>query len=285
MITTDLPHRTEMTIKAMVSVDRAGSGTFDYKVLSIDRQVPSSQENELAVHDLGQAATRLGWAVVTGECTGHRAMLNNIQRGLSYIDQDNLFYCEDHVFVEHVPSVRSLDFLTRYTPIRWICYNTHVHQENLLGIPGFVERPDRQQRLDFINDPMNWMEVGGEPIGEEFLIKGPPIHDEYHLNFPVAIAPTGVFTDLMQYGLSHYSDIGIEIGFTRAWFDLQYDRNYKVAIITKYGTRKYRPFRSFSQMHECACMRFRNNDPSMIHPSVVPHQSVPQQSNQKRSFF
>jgi len=32
-------------------------------------------------------------------------------------------------------------------------------------------------------------------------------------------------------------------------------------------------------------MRFRNNDPRMLHASVVAHQALPNQENLKRSFF
>ena len=287
MITTDLPHRTQTTLRAMRDVMAAGQKTFDNFVLSIDIQPgridgydlkKESSTDAAMLRTIGKAA---GWKVITGECTGHRAMLNNIQRGLALVDEDNLFYCEDHVFVERVPSPTVMKYMFEFTPVRWVCYNTHVHQENLLGIPGFVESADRPQRLAFINDETNWGALGGE----EFLVKGSQIMDEYYLNFPVAIAPTEIFEDLMNYGLKHYSDVGIEVGFTRAWFDLQYDRYQQVAIYAKPGTKAFRPFESFKQMHNQACMRFRNNDPSMIHPSVVPHQSVPQQSNQKRSFF
>jgi len=279
MITTDLPHRTEMTLRAMRDVFAAGELKVDKYILSIDLQPDLNGHSARPI--LVPAAHELGFKVVTGECTGHRAMINNIQRGLALVDEDTLLYCEDHVFVERIMPRDISDFLFTQTPVRWICYNTHVHQENLLNVPGFIESADRPQRFAFINDKQNWHEIGGE----EFMVKGPKIRDEYYLNFPVAMVPTEVFTSLMNYGMQHYHDIGIEIGFTNAWFDLQYDRSQQVAIYVKPGTKMFRPFASFQQMHSNACMRFRNNDESMIHPSVVPHALVPQQSNQKRSFF
>lgn len=287
MITTDLPHRTEMTMRAMREVTTAGEYKIDNFVLSIDIQpgridgYSRTKESSVEAAILRSYGESLGWQVITGECTGHRAMLNNIRRGLSLITEDNLFYCEDHVFIERVPPPEVLCFLFENAHTGWICYNTHVHQENLLNVPGFVESPDRSIRMKYINDSSKWHRFAGE----EFMIKGPQIRDEYYLNFPAAITQTDVFIRLMKYGLKHYSDVGIEIGFTNAWFDLQYDRSQQVAIYVKPGTIALRPFENFKQMHNQACMRFRNNDPSMIHPSVVPHQSCPQQSNHKRSFF
>lgn len=269
MITTDLPSRTAMTLRAMRAVTDAGINTFTEKVLSVDLQ-PDSPVSGLKFLDA--AAKDMGWRLVYGECTGRRAMLNNIQRGLEFVHGDNLFYCEDHVIVERVPVQPVLDVMFGDAGFGWICYNTHVHQENLFSIPNFVESPDRPQRFEFMNDRCNWCRVGED----EFMVKAPAIHDEYYLNFPVAIAPLNIFRGMMSYGMNHYHDVGIEIGFTRAWSDCCYEQYKRVAIYTKPGTIRMLPFDGFGRMHDRACMRFRNNDPTMLHPSVVPPRVDPE---------
>jgi hypothetical protein len=207
-------------------------------------------------------------------------MINNILRGLPHVHDPILFYCEDHVVIESIPSEatiqRAIDL-----GIGWINYNTHVHEENLLNIPGFVERPGKEERLSTVNTPKLWLEM---PDGD-FLFKVQKIQDEYNLCFPAVITEKYLFKNMLFHGMENYSGIGIEIGFTRAWqdLDLWYGRN--TAILTKPGTARMLPLESFGALHQRACMRFRNNDPSMLHDSVVPHTVMPKDKGKRRSFF
>lgn len=284
VITTNLPHRLNRTVALLESIDQHGPCLFQKKVLSIDLQ-PDIEGCEDALRSMFEPK---GWMVVQAPCTGERAMLHNIQRGLMHLDTDLLFYCEDHIIVERLPSENDLHYVMDREMVQWINFNTHVHQENLLGIEGYVDPPGREVKMAYINslrsnDGMpHWYRA---PSGDEYLIKEDCIRDEYYLNFPAAIASRKVFTELMAYGMEHYSGIGIEIGFTRAWFDLGYDRIGQVAIYVQPGTTVKIPFESFGQLHQQACIRFRNNDPSMLHASVVAHVAMPVNPNQRRSFF
>lgn len=280
MITTNRPDRLEMTVGAMASVEKHGSH-IPLKVLSIDL-LPECQPGCEEI--LVSAAQQIGWKVVTGECTGQRAMVNNIYRGLcEFADGGNyLFYCEDHVVVQSIPTEPDLEEIRRKAGVEWVCYNTHVHQENLLNIPGFVERPGREGRLAFINDPANWIRTYGD---QEFLVKDTPIQDEYYLNFPAAITHVSTFRNLLQHACNSYRGIGIEIGFTKAWFETGTAQHWRPAIYTQPGTMSMLPLPDFKGLHMRAGMRFRNNDPSMLHPSIVPHQTIPSDVKQQRSFF
>lgn len=295
MITTNLPSRLHQTMAAIHSVDEAdhsgianqpGSGRLlDKKVLSIDLQ-PGVEGCE---DELRRFSELTGWKVIQAPCTGHRAMIYNILRGLSALgDVDRLFYCEDHIIVERLPTREDLWYVMDREMIGWINFNTHIHQENLLGIEEFVEPPEREKKLAYINalrsaDGMpHWYRA---PSRDEYLIKETCIGDEYYLNFPAAIATRKVFASLLEYGMTHYSGIGIEIGFTRAWFDTGMDKQAQVAVYTKPGTVDKRPFTTFGEFHQQACIRFRNNDPTMLHDSIVAHSTIPQNKNQQRSFF
>jgi hypothetical protein len=284
VITTNLPHRLQRTVALLESIENADRYLLDNKVLSIDLQ-PDIEGCEDQLRSMFEPK---GWLVVQAPCTGERAMLNNIQRGLMHITEDTLLYCEDHIIIDRLPSKNSLWQFMDLEEIGWINFNTHIHQENLLGIEGFVEPPGKEGKLGYVNslgssDGMpRWYHTDE---GEEFLIKETCIRDEYFLNFPAAIAPRKVFTELMAYGMQYYSGVGIEIGFTKAWFDLGFDKIYQVAIYTKPGTIDKLPFDTFSQLHENACIRFRNNDSTMLHDSIVAHQTMPAEKDLRRSFF
>jgi len=281
MITTNRPDRFEMTLQAMDSVNKCGHD-LDQKVLSVDLLPECSHIQPGYEASLISAAEKWGWQVVTGECTGHQAMIHNICRGLSIIHTNWLFYCEDHVVIQRIPSEESLDFADRHACIEWVCYNTHIHQENLLNVPGFTERPGREGRLAFVNDPANWFRTF---MGAEFLLKDTPIQDEYYLNFPAAITYTELFRELLLYGIKNYHGIGIEVGFTKAWFDTRSNRANCCAIYTQPKTIEELPLASFAALHQRACMRFRNNDPSMLHSSIIPHSVLPTDVKMQRSFF
>ena len=58
--------------------------------------------------------------VVMGKCTGYRAMINNLCRGLEHIPDDELvLYCEDHIVLTHVPSLFTLNHLFDDCGIGW----------------------------------------------------------------------------------------------------------------------------------------------------------------------
>lgn len=280
MITTNRPDRLYMTMQALETVSYHGAH-LGKKVLSIDllpECIPGCEET------LIPAAEHLGWKVKTGNCTGQRAMVNNIWRGLYELSDggDYVFYCEDHVRIQDIPDEVELEYLRSHGSVEWICYNTHVHQENLMNVPGFIERPDRDVRLSFINDPAHWVRTPG---GHEFLVKEEPIYDEYLLNFPAAITHVSTFRRLLQYACDNYKGIGIEIGFTKAWMDMGMPRYWNPAIFAEAGTVAALPLPNFHALHMRARMRFRNNDPSMLHPSIIPHQSLPADVKMQRSFF
>lgn len=289
MITTNRPERLKMTRAALESIE-ANSGDikswrccFKEKVLSIDCLDNVSETNHTLdpLEELISEYTGKGWIVTRGGCTGYRGMINNIKRGLEHITSDKLFYCEDHVVIKQIPHEDFIDSVFESDDVRWICYNTHIVEQNLLGIPNFVEKPDiGGDKMSYINDKRNY-HATDEGV---FLIKGTPLIDEYYLNFPAAIADTKIFRLLLATGCEHYHDIGIELGFTKAWFDCKLADRFEVAIYLS-DTILESCSVDFRSIHYYAQMRFRNNDPSMLHPSINKHGVLPKEKANRNSFF
>ena len=278
MITTNKPERFAMLDAAIMSIENNAQCEFKEKVLSVDWL-----EGTEPTLEPFKRYEKLGWTLVGGWCTGHRAMVNNIIRGLSQITSDILFYCEDHVIIECVPELPALEVLFdgpfngTLVNIGWINYNTHIVEENLLNVPNFVQKEDKDNlRINYINNKSNYVSCWNET----FLKKSFIIADEYHLNFPAAITPTEIFKRLLSHGYQHYQNIGIEIGFTKAWMELYSDKD--VLIYVKNRPKKRITFKDF---HNLAQIKFRNNDSKMLHESLFKHPVLPEDDRLKNNFF
>lgn len=274
MITTNKPERFAMLEKAIMSIEENARCDFKEKVLSVDwlNGYDPSLEHFKKYQDLG-------WIVIGGWCTGHRAMINNITRGLSEVTSAFLFYCEDHVIIKSVPELVTLDVLFNILPMNggWINYNTHIVEENLLNVSDFVQKEDKgNYKIKYINAKDNYVVCRDEA----FLKKSRSIADEYYLNFPAAITLTEIFRSLLSYGVQHYHDVGIEIGFTRAWMALYPKHDVFIYVKNKPSRRI-----TFKQLHKLAQMKFRNNDPKMLHESLFEHPKLPGEDRLKNNFF
>jgi len=93
-----------------------------------------------------------------------------------------------------------------------------------------------------------------------------------------------IFNILLTTGCENYHGIGIEIGFTKAWFDCRFPARFKVAIYVKPEARITKPV-TFDELHNYAQMRFRNNDLSKWHDSIAKHDNTPKNPKQRNAFF
>jgi hypothetical protein len=282
MITTDKPERLDMTLKAMHSIDRNSQSYFKEKVLSIDEL---GLDNEYTLGLLRQAVTSMGWIAVSGPCSGQRGMVNNMLRGLPLITSDLLFYCEDHVIYEKIPSEDVINSIfNRKAQVRWINLNTHIVEDNLIDKmvnPNVEEILRKEQEcLKYIRTDSNYLSYGSDC----FLLKSEELADDYFLNFPAIITTTKIFSILLTAGCQNYHDVGIEIGFTKAWFDCRFPAKFKVAIYVKPEARVTKPL-TFDELHYYAWMRFRNNDLSKLHDSIAQHDHTPDNPKQRNAFF
>lgn len=289
MITTDRSERLKMLKAALESIEACSGNAkswrccFKEKVLSIDYldSIPETGHALGPLEELISEYTDKGWIIIRGACTGYRGMVNNMKRGLEHITSDKLFYCEDHVIIKQIPHEDFIDSVFDADDVRWICYNTHIVEQNLLNIPNFVEKPDiGSNKMTYINDKRNY-HATDEGV---FLIKGTPLIDEYYLNFPAAITTTKIFNLILTVGCEHYHDIGIELGFTKAWFDCRLADKYEVAIYLSESILENCSV-DFRNIHYHAQMKFRNNDTTMLHSSISEHGRIPENKASRNSFF
>jgi hypothetical protein len=205
-------------------------------------------------------------------------MVNNIKRGLEKLPPKSfVFYCEDHIGVKHIPKEQNIQTLFDVHNVGWVCFNTHMHEQNLLNVPEFVEKPGAKQKEQYLSNSKNWLVLGED----KFLVKSKQFYDEYHINFPAAITRVKTFKKLICYAEQHYKDVGIEIGLTKAWFNLPELSALKVVISASWEKIPT----TLQELHDCANILFRNNDCSKLHASVVEHSKIPEHDKNKRAFF
>jgi hypothetical protein len=250
MITTNIEERYPLLQNAIASVERCDKGVLDQKVLSVDIMKGSSYNSS----DFQQFVDS-GWLLVEGDCSGYSGMANNISRGLSRIDGDLLFYCEDDIVVNRIPSRENLERLfSGSNPLGFIVYNTHA------CAPWITE--GLQPKLDYINDKVNYLQRGDDL----FLIKGESIRDEYWICFPVAIMETDNYRSCLAHAKMSCGKMGMEPGMTKAWLALGFDK-YPAAVYVQKNIFDSFPL-NFQKLHDNANMRFWNNDVTLRHSSI-----------------
>lgn len=258
MITTTVKERFHLLHNAIMSVEKCNTGILDQKVLSVDivEGYPYNSQQFQCYRDLG-------WFVVEGACSGHRGMANNMLRGLANVDHELLFYCEDDVILHRIPTREHLEelFNTKLGNVGAIVYNTHA------CAPWVKE--DLEYKLKYINDKYNYFGDGED----WFLAKGMPIKDEYWICFPVAIMRTEHFRQCLKYAYENCSNMGMEPGMSKAWFDLGFGDSQLVVMYVKKDIEKHLPL-DFQGLYNMANMQFWNNDINLRHQSVNDRQNT-----------
>jgi hypothetical protein len=250
MITTNVVSRLHLLDNAIKSVERCSGDLIDNKVLSIDMM-----PNQKCDLNHFKQYEQLGWTLVSGRCSGHRGMLNNMIRGLQNTElSDYIYYVEDDVVITRLPNRQSFGCLaygqtSNAKPIGFACFNTHVNAD--------------KGKIGFINNKANYQFFGDEL----FLIKNEQIRDEYYLNFPSAFIKDGLFREMVVYAADHCEGLGMEPGLTKAWFDLQLYNRYDVATYVRPDTLDHLPL-DFDKFYHMANMQFWNNDVNLRHPSI-----------------
>ncbi len=253
MITTNLKNRLHLLESTVLSIERKVPGLFDYKIMSVDlfpNGIHISHFNKYKI---------LGWAIVSGPCSGKRGMINNQKRGLQNMNTDFVFYAEDDIIIDKIPTKKEWEEISQHTTkngkkIGFICYNTHIHDD--------PNNPPKEKVM-YINCKANFIRV----CNNLFLMKSPVLKDNYYLNFPVAILPVQVFHEMHKYADDNYRGMGIEVAMTHAWFELHKDKEYDAVIYVKNDTLDRLPL-NLNRFYRTANMQFWNNNPNLRHKSI-----------------
>ena len=236
MLTTNGPDRAKDREAALHSIEKSNARWPYKRILAADR---TCNIVDSCFHPL--------WKTVYGPNQG---MARNMESGLKYIDEEILFYCEDHIVLRRFPSILALecmfnDPLPSGKKLGYVCYNTHVLD------PGQAD-PDGHF-LQFVQDPKNYVTI----VGEKLLIKKPEIQDAYYINFPAAIVRTDLFRKMLQWCFENRVGKAVEPSFCEAWFALGFDQEYETAI---YVLPDFQPEgKTFSDLHSSAGMTFVDN--------------------------
>lgn len=254
MITTNAPNRLSLLDDNIMSIERTNNNFLSQKVLSIDL----FPEHSVDLRSF-KKYEELGWDLVSGKCTGHRGMLNNILRGLGRLSPtDYIFYVEDDILIDRLPAKGTIKHLGSEN-IGFVCFGARIMVLKGPSAPEVI--PDNKKQ--FINNTKNYKRFGKDL----FLIKREFLRDNYYLNFPAAIVKDDVFRLLMNHSAKHCAGVGMEIGLTNTWFELNLDKKYDVAIYVRPDTLEHLPI-TLQEFYQMANMQYWHNNKSFRHPSI-----------------
>ena len=224
---------------------------FDEKIMSVDTFPGGLKLDWFSKYEKD-------WLIYHKMKDDRRSMILNHQNAISKVKNLVTFYTEDDIIINKVPKPDTIDKLFIERSVGFVSYNNHV---------WFNFKQNPPHIINFISNPDNYITVNGET----FLVKNSTIQDQFYLNFPVAIFRTDVMKKLHDYAMVHCQGKTIESGLTQAWFDLGYDKKYKVLIYLK--DEILQDIRDGKQLtvidyYNYAQMNFWNNDTGLRHLSV-----------------
>jgi hypothetical protein len=243
VLTTNLKDRLALLDATINSIELCNTDLFDDKIISVDI---FNNGCDIGYFD---KFVNLGWRIVSGAASGIRGMAENQLRGLHATDADWIFYSEDDIIINKIPSKKTLNTLSS-RGIGYICFNTHL--------------PDNS--ADYCRDCSKYINIGDDL----FFIKDVSIVDDYFLNFPVAILKRADFISMHAYSKLHCRGVGIEIAMTKSWIATGLIKCSTVVTYLKIELFNDILSGKIPQMplHNFAQMKFFNNDPSLRHPSI-----------------
>lgn len=245
LITTNIENRLPLLDNTVQSIERNGR-EFTRKVMSID-MFPGGKP--VSYFDRYK---KLGWTIVSGESVPVRGMVENQRRGLEHIKSDFVFYCEDDIVINKVPSLDSLHRIKER--LGFICYNTHI---------AVNTQQATIDRINFVKQDLNYI-VASDDV---FLVKKPLLRDPYYLNFPAAIIRTKAFKGIHAIMDTELRGLGVEPAMTEGWFILGFDKNLDTFVYVDAKILEEKPT-NLEDFHTFAQMNFFNNDVSLRHPSI-----------------
>lgn len=257
LISTNLIDRLSLLDNTIASIEKHDN-IFEEKILSVDMFNGGVDFNWFLKY------SQYDWKIINKNVTKYRSMILNQKNAILNAKSDIVFYSEDDIIINKLPSIDTINILFRENIINnkrvgFICYNNHVWI-------NFNENPTHI--IEYINNPKNYVKINNDT----FLIKNNVVKDRYYLNFPVSIFNKELFVELHEYCFTNCKGEGVEGGMTKAWFDKNSGNNYEVLIYLKneiLDDIAVGKVINVLDFYNYANMNFWNNDKNLRHNSIV----------------
>jgi hypothetical protein len=168
-------------------------------------------------------------------------MVKSQQEALSKVETDWVFYCEDDVFIERLPSKKNIEKAYRHKINDRCCGIISMmqggydyprktpEQHKGTGLPEYKQK----QLIEHIKDPNSYITLDNAAV---LWIREEKFRDAWFVEFPVTFMRTTLMKKCSTYASNHFAQWQIEKGYTKSWFALAFDQRYYKTTYMRHAT-------------------------------------------------
>lgn len=204
VIGTNLKNRFENLKKCTEFLDKYN---FIVKNLTIDDFVENTQQNFSSFEEKK-------WNVLIHERKG---IFGNLVEGSKNFVSDWVFYCEDDVSVERIPTSEEIE------QIQKLKSGGREIGAILLMFSGMEQGRNIDELNDYLKSDKSYKELSSET---KVFLRQEKFKNDYFINFPVIIFKREVLQHLIEYIKNNKQRVQIEEAFSQSWFETEMNKKY-----------------------------------------------------------
>lgn len=213
VIGTNLKNRFENLKKCTEFLDKYN---FIVKNLTIDDFVENTQQNFSSFEEKK-------WNVLIHERKG---IFGNLVEGSKNFVSDWVFYCEDDVSVERIPTSEEIE------QIQKLKSGGREIGAILLMFSGMEQGRNIDELNDYLKSDKSYKELSSET---KVFLRQEKFKNDYFITFPVIIFKREVLQQLIEYIKNNKKGVQIEQAFSQAWFETEiYKKYFTVSYIKNF---------------------------------------------------
>jgi len=213
VIGTNLKNRFENLKKCTQFLDKYN---FTIKNLTIDDFVENTEKNFSSFKENG-------WNVLTHERKG---IFGNLVEGSKNFVSDWVFYCEDDVSVERIPTNEEIEQIQKFKS------DGREIGAILLMFSGMEQGRNINELNEYIQSEKSYKELSPEA---KIFLRQEKFKNDFFINFPVIIFKREVLQQLIEYIKNNKQGVQVEQAFSQAWFETEiYKKYFTVSYIKNF---------------------------------------------------
>jgi hypothetical protein len=213
VIGTNLKNRFENLKKCTEFLDKYN---FTIKNLTIDDFVENIEKDFSSFE-------KYGWNVFVHERKG---IFGNLVEGSKNFISDWVFYCEDDVSVERIPTNEEIE------KIQKLKSDGREIGAILLMFSGMEEGRNIDELNDYLKSEKSYKELSSET---KIFLRQEKFKNDFFINFPVIIFKREVLQQLIEYIKNNKQGVQVEQAFSQAWFETEiYKKYFTVSYIKNF---------------------------------------------------
>jgi hypothetical protein len=179
---------------------------FEIKILSLD------DFGEAIDQEVKRYTEMNNWKLLISKREG---MVKNQLRALNLVQTEWVFYCEDDVIVEKIPTSKKIELLIDAKP------NTGIISFTGGGYDAYNSSNYEKIIKNLQNDIF---ESGKDEI---FWLRDSNLANEWYFEFPTMMVKTDILKQCIDTSLKYFKNLQIEKSYTKSYFYLNFHKSYE----------------------------------------------------------